>query len=237
MVHPALTWLVDERKRAEPADPLVRGRFAECVQRVGDRDRSRLGGDHAGAEGVGQQIPQRYRAFCRNGVVQWPVGIGEHGHVRQLREEVVDRVIEAEGAVLDERHRTRGDDRLCHRAHATDRVACHRRPRPCALEREIARCFDLHLAVAGEDGHHTRDEAGVDVTLEQLSHPSQPFGREATSSHLSPPHLVRSQVTRCATTARSARTLRKDSVRGVPLIGKSGCRPSDHEFDPGFVDS
>jgi hypothetical protein len=49
------------------------GRLAECVQRVGDRDRSRLGGHHAGAEGVGQQIPQRDRALRRNGVVQWPV--------------------------------------------------------------------------------------------------------------------------------------------------------------------
>ena len=66
---------------------------------------------------------------------------------------------------------------------------------------------------SGEDGHQTRDEAGVDVTLEQLSHPSQPFGREATSSHLSPPHLVRSQVTHCATTARSARTLRSPAFR------------------------
>jgi hypothetical protein len=104
------------------------------------------------AEGEGQQIPQRYRTFRHDRVFQWPVGIGEHGHVRQLLDEVVDRVIEAEGAVLDERHRARGDDRLRHRGHATDRVARHGRPRPCALEREIAGCFDVHLAVAGEDG-------------------------------------------------------------------------------------
>jgi hypothetical protein len=44
VVHPALAWLVDERERAEPADPLGRRRRAERAQRVGDRDRSRLGG-------------------------------------------------------------------------------------------------------------------------------------------------------------------------------------------------
>src|SRR5262249_37307637 len=71
-------------------------------------------------------------------------------------------------------------------------VACHRRPRSRPLEREIARCFDAHVAVAGEDGHYTGDEPAVDVTLEQVSQPSQPLRREPTSgSHLSPPHLVR----------------------------------------------
>src|SRR5262249_50289756 len=124
---------------------------------------------------------------------------------------VVDRVIEAQRAVLDECHRTRGDDRLRHRAHTTDRVARHRRPRPGTLEREKARCFDVHLAVTGEDSHYTRDQAGIDVTLEQPSQPSQPFRREPTSSHLSPPHLVRSRVTYCATTARNPRTSRKKS--------------------------
>jgi len=48
----------------------------------------------------------------------------------------------------------------------------------------------VHLAVAGEDGHHTRDEAGIDQTLELPSQPSQPFRREATRGH-------RSQATRC----------------------------------------
>ena len=236
VVHPALTWLVDQRKAAEPADPLVRRQYAECVQRVGDRDRCGLGRDHAGAEGIGQQVPQRDRAFRRNGVVQWPVGVGEHGHVRQLREEVVDRVIQAQGAVLDERHRTRGDDRLRHRAHATDRVACHGRARPCALEREIARCFDVHLAVADEDGHRTRDEAGVDVPLEQIPHPGQPFRREAsTSSHLSPPHLVRSQFTRC-----DDRTFREDveeetpsdQYRSSPWAGSNTPRSPSREVAP-----
>jgi len=33
------------------------------------------------------------------------------------------------------------------------------------------------------------------VTLEQLSHPCQPVRREATSGHLSPPPVVRAQVT------------------------------------------
>jgi hypothetical protein len=40
--------------------------------------------------------------------------------------------------------------------------------------------------MAGEDGHHTWDEAGLDVTLEQFPYPSQPPRRKATSSHLPP---------------------------------------------------
>jgi hypothetical protein len=184
VVHPALARLVDERERAEPANPLIRRRpglvVLERVQRVGDRDRSRFGHHDAGAEGEGEQIPQRYRAF---GVFERPARIGEHGHVRQFREELVDRIVEAERAVLDERHRAGGDDRLRHRAGPADRVGCHRRPRASAREGQIARCLDVDLAVAGDDGDRTWDVAGVDVTNEHVSHAGQPFRREATGGH------------------------------------------------------
>ena len=81
--------------------------------------------------------------------------------------------------------------------------------------------FDLHLAVAIEDGQHSRHEAGVDVPLDQVSQPRQPFRREPTSSHLSPPHLVRSRVTCCPTTTRSARTCGRNPVPVALFIGKS----------------
>ncbi|HWM98121.1 MAG TPA: hypothetical protein VNO54_13805, partial [Streptosporangiaceae bacterium] len=45
-------------------------------------------------------IPQRYRAFRRDGLFERPVRVGEHGHVRQFREERVDRIVEAQRAVL-----------------------------------------------------------------------------------------------------------------------------------------
>jgi hypothetical protein len=41
----------------------------------------------------------------------------------------------------------------------------------------------VDLAVAGDDGHHSRDVAGVDVTLQHVSHARQPFRRETTSGH------------------------------------------------------
>jgi hypothetical protein len=110
---PALTRLVDEGKLAEPANPLVR------------RQLGALG--LAGAGGKGEQVPQRYRAFRRDDAFQWSVRIGEHGHVRQFREEVVDWVVETQRAVLDQRHRAGCDDRLRHRGNAEDRVGCHRR--------------------------------------------------------------------------------------------------------------
>jgi hypothetical protein len=56
-------------------------------------------------------------------------------------------------------------------------------PRALALESQIARCLDVDLAVAGDDSDRTRDVAGVDVTLQHVSHAGQPFRREATSGH------------------------------------------------------
>src|SRR5258708_11402387 len=57
VVHPALTWLVDERKPAEPAESIVRGRVAECVQRVADPAPSPLGWDDARARGIRYEMP------------------------------------------------------------------------------------------------------------------------------------------------------------------------------------
>jgi hypothetical protein len=103
---------------------------------------------------------------------------GEHGHVCQFRQELVDWIVEAQRAVLDERHRAGRDDRLRHRPDAADRVGCHRRPRALALEGQIARCLDMDLAVAGDDSDRTWDVAGVEVTTEHVSHASQPFRRK-----------------------------------------------------------
>jgi len=41
----------------------------------------------------------------------------------------------------------------------------------------------MDLAVAGDDSDRTRDVAGVDVTLQYVSHAGQPFRREATAGH------------------------------------------------------
>jgi hypothetical protein len=41
----------------------------------------------------------------------------------------------------------------------------------------------MDLAVAGDDSDRTRDVAVVDMTLQHVSHPGQPFRREATSGH------------------------------------------------------
>jgi hypothetical protein len=47
----------------------------------------------------------------------------------------------------------------------------------------MARCLDVDLAVAGDDGDSTRDVAAVDVTVQHFSHAGQPFRREATAGH------------------------------------------------------
>jgi len=172
-----------------------------------------------GAEGAGQQIPQGDRAIRRNGVLQRPVGIGEHGHLRELGEEVVDPVVETEGAVLHERHRTRRDDRFRHGAHATDRVGRHRRCRPDTVERKSARRLDMDVAVAGQDRHHTGNDAGVDKTTEPLPDPGQSFGRKASHSHLPP--FISGAIARCG--FRDARALRGGAVVGAGDRGDVMC--------------
>ena len=102
------------------------------VQCVGDRDRARLGDDYAGAEGKRQQIPQRYPALGRNCVVQWAVGIGEHFHVRQLGQEVVDRVIQAEGANPLVRAFTESDGETMHPVEAQTRATAIRIGNPAS---------------------------------------------------------------------------------------------------------
>jgi hypothetical protein len=41
----------------------------------------------------------------------------------------------------------------------------------------------MNLAAAGDDGDRPGDKAGVKVAGEHVSHPDQPFRREAASAH------------------------------------------------------
>ena len=146
-------------------------------------DRARLGHHDAGAEGEGEQISHRDRPLGRNGAFKRPARISEDRHVRQLREQFVDRIAEADRAVLDKGHRAGGNDRLGHRADPADRVGCHRRLRARALEGEHAHRLDVDLAVAGNDGDRTRDEAVVEVTSERVAYPGDSIRREPTGGH------------------------------------------------------
>ena len=134
-------------------------------------------------------MAQRYWAFRGDGVVQRSVRVGEDGHVRQLGEERVDGIVEAEGAVLDEGHGAGGDDRLGHRAEAADGVGCHRCGRAGAVEGEGADGLDVDGTVAGDEGEGAGGEAGVDVVGEQVAYAGEPFRREPTGGHVPPPAL------------------------------------------------
>ena len=56
----------------------------------------------------------------------------------------------------------------------------HRRFRASAGERESASCLDVHLAVAGQDRHDTRNDTGLDMTIEQ---PLAPESAASPRSH------------------------------------------------------
>ena len=56
-----------------------------------------------------------------------PVRLDEHPPVGQLRQQLVDRLVEAQPALLDQEQRADGDDRLGHRGDPEDGVAVDRR--------------------------------------------------------------------------------------------------------------
>ncbi|BFU45351.1 hypothetical protein KRMM14A1004_35880 [Krasilnikovia sp. MM14-A1004] len=88
--------------------------------------------------------------------------------------------------------------------------------------------------MAGQDGDGSRDEAGVDVTFEQLSHPNQPFRREAGSRHLSLPTL-RPFASYTLHDARAFREgVAEENPSGWKRLGSGGTlRPPDPRREPG----
>jgi len=150
--HPA--WW-DERKRAEPANPLVRRRLGiqaiERIQCVGDREPfPGSAGNHAGAEAVGEQVPQRFIGRFRGGTVSssGPVRIGESTvMVSQLPGRKRVRPGRRGGSVQSSTsvHRAPGRRRSASSSRRCGRIvsAAIGRPRAGALEGEIARLSSM----------------------------------------------------------------------------------------------
>ena len=113
VVQPVLPRLVQQRQRAQPADPLVgfgrtlRPRWSvaqfQRAHRLEQRLRPRRGEVHSESEAEGEHIAERDRAFGRNGLaVDRATRVGEHTPVGELGQQVVDRLVEAQPALLDE---------------------------------------------------------------------------------------------------------------------------------------
>ena len=68
----------------------------------------------------------RDRADCGHRVVELGVDGAQHLAMGELGHQIVDRLVEAQDALLDQRHRRRGGDRLAQRGDAEDGVSGQR---------------------------------------------------------------------------------------------------------------
>ena len=151
VVEPALARLVRQRDRRHQAQPLVGRRRGLRLRRSGRQSGRRQRRERRRGPGRGevdaqpeperQDVAHRDRPGRRHGARGRVRRVGEHDPVGQLRQQPVDRLLEGEDAVVDQREGGRGHHRLGHRGDPEDRVRRHRRrPRPgCGCPRRPAR--------------------------------------------------------------------------------------------------
>ena len=125
-----------------------------------------------------QQVPERDRPLGGHGVVERAVSPGQHPPRSELGQELVDRVVEPEHALLDQDEGGDGGDRLRHRRDAEDRV----RLGP-------ARRLQLRLAVPRQQRHHLGRLSALDRPGQQVGHPAEPRLREP--AHRSTPFSLK----------------------------------------------
>ena len=173
VIEPAFAGLIDQRQAAQPLHEVVgreiglgwTGRQAGLRHRLLDRMPGRP--DHHGAqtEGEGQEIAHADRTLCRHRDVDRRFEALEHAAVGQFWQEIVDRIVEPELALLDQDQGRRRRDRLGHRGDAEDGVAPHR---GVALERLPADRLDMGLAAPAHQRHQAGHGAARDVGGESM---------------------------------------------------------------------
>ena len=188
VVHPALARLVHQRQRRRAAHPLVRrgaarsgsaGPESEASRRSPSGSGSAPGGASDDARSPSRNVSRsrtRDRPLRRHGVVERAVEARQHPAIGELGQQPIDRLVEAQRALLDQDHRRRGRDRLGHRGDAEDRVAAHRL---AAAERLRADRVDVHLAAAADQRDEPRHAAALDVAGHDVVHAAQPRSESA----------------------------------------------------------
>ena len=136
-------------------------------------DRIRAGRREHGAEAHAEreEIFERDRPPCRNRVVERGVDRAQHLPVRELGHELVDRVVEAERAVVHERQCGHRRDRLRERRDAEDRVAPEGRS---VGERGRADHLDVDVVTARDQGDKSGQLPFVDVRSEEIVQAREP---------------------------------------------------------------
>ena len=136
--------------------------------------------DHAQAHAEGEQVLERDRAFGGHGVVEVGVDAAQHAAVGQLGEEVVDRCVKVQGAVVDEPHDGGGGDGLGHRGDTEDVVA----PQGLGVaEGPGADDIDVRTAVAGDERDAAGHVAALDMTAQDVVETDETRWGEPATRH------------------------------------------------------
>jgi hypothetical protein len=113
------------------------------------------------AGGMTHQLPHRHRRRrCRE------AGLCLHTEVLELRNEVVDGIVQLPLPLFPQRHHRDADDGFGHRGKAEDRVICHRRSSDDVLE--PVRVEHDDLAMPRDERRHAREALLVDEGVQCL---------------------------------------------------------------------
>ena len=122
----------------------------------------------------GQEATDCDLSVCRHGVVERAVHPGKHPHVRHLRKPPVNRILQADPALIDERQGRRAGDRLGRRGDPEQGVASHWPP----VYRQAAEGFDVDLVTAGDQCDQARRPVRPDVSGRDLAEMRQSRRRQ-----------------------------------------------------------
>ncbi len=114
------------------------------------------------AHGEGEQVPHGDRPGGGDDPAEGGLGVLEDLAVGQLGEEAVDRLVEADHALLDEHQRGHGGDRLGHRRDPEDAVAADGIG---AVDRGRALDHGVYGVVPGDQATQPGSRAGDDVAV------------------------------------------------------------------------
>jgi hypothetical protein len=122
-----------------------------------------------------QQVAQGDGAARGHRVVERGVDPPQHAAPGQLGQQRINRVVQAQLALLDQDHRRRGDDGLRHRADAEDAVAADLHgQRATVAHRQRPQRVGVDLATAADQRDQPRHIAAVDVAGHHVVHALQP---------------------------------------------------------------
>ncbi len=169
----------------------------------------------------------------RDGVVQRALDVLEHLAIGQLGQQAVDRLVQAQLALLDQDHRGGGGDRLGHGGDAEDAVA---RQLLGLVLVHAAGDLDDGLALAMDQGDDAGKLAGLNRVLGGLMQPLDPAVGQAALGHGFNPGCLRTAAwsrrsRRQVEPRRSRRTRRRRGAFGR-TVGCRGLLSASRSLEP-----